>query len=377
MNALTVLELELLDLGRKDLAGYEQRRPRLPNNKYLCSTVISLGSNSSLSLLLSNARIIPCDWVILFFNVSNEASLESVCKEVRSVTTVVACRKATIGYSDIHRTIEEYLTKLPQPKVTNVTHHSLIPKQVFYRDLLNYTANYKTIVVLDSDIDYKYFNFSFGMEIKDCVFNHPPLVVQPQITRNTISKLLYTSTWEGSNDILAAKTFIVEQQTPIFDARFFEWFVNRLLNVTFDLHILHGNDWGADMTWCTAALFYGREVLGWSNYSTPCAVIIGAGYVDHVTSLKVVKKTEGYMLGGRIMRRFYMDTFPNWFYKMKKLSKSVYREHLVVKTSSSLYSMSTRLICPSLPVEYGKVAVRMKYDRVANDNAVALFKRKL
>ena len=52
---------------------------------------------------------------------------------------------------------------------------------------------------------------------------------------------------------------------PMIDARFFEWFVTRVLSMTRDIAIKMGVDQGLDKTWCNAAKVYGKRVLNYSR----------------------------------------------------------------------------------------------------------------
>jgi hypothetical protein len=53
----------------------------------------------------------------------------------------------------------------------------------------------------------------------------------------------------------------IEQQVPLFDSIFFEWFVKRVLSQTKQWFMEYGIDWGHDRSWCNAAQMYVPDVL--------------------------------------------------------------------------------------------------------------------
>ena len=64
--------------------------------------------------------------------------------------------------------------------------------------------------------------------------------------------------------MLASSVGLIEQQVPLFDSMFFEWFVKRVLALTRDKALELGADWGADRVWCSAANAYALKVLNWT-----------------------------------------------------------------------------------------------------------------
>ena len=108
----------------------------------------------------------------------------------------------------------------------------------------------------------------------DCAFwpQPPPLIVQPLI-HESIQFFTYLNRdfWQRQQDkhnystaVLASSVGLIEQQVPLFDSMFFEWFVKRVLALTRDRALEMGADWGADRMWCSAANTYALKVLNWT-----------------------------------------------------------------------------------------------------------------
>ena len=110
-----------------------------------------------------------------------------------------------------------------------------------------------------------------------------------------------------SSAVLASSVGLIEQQVPLFNSMFFEWFVKRVLALTREKALEMGADWGADRVWCSAANAYALKVLNWtvpegpapSRQSPPkkrrkavwdlmnlnitsCAVIVAAPPISHL-----------------------------------------------------------------------------------------------
>mmetsp|Transcript_3841 Transcript_3841/g.5439 ORF Transcript_3841/g.5439 Transcript_3841/m.5439 type:complete len:162 (+) Transcript_3841:532-1017(+) len=56
-----------------------------------------------------------------------------------------------------------------------------------------------------------------------------------------------------SNSFIALKSVWIEQQTPIFDAQFFSWFVDYVITPLYNETVKSRTDCGHDFTWCGAA----------------------------------------------------------------------------------------------------------------------------
>lgn len=99
-----------------------------------------------------------------------------------------------------------------------------------------------------------------------CAFRHgPPLVAQPVVRGlQQFWHLNYDNEWQPGGRLAAAwphehrraialHTAFVEQQMPLMDASFWQWFVDTLGRPLAALQLEHGSDLGADSLWCKAA----------------------------------------------------------------------------------------------------------------------------
>ena len=66
-------------------------------------------------------------------------------------------------------------------------------------------------------------------------------------------------------DVIHHPNLTSEPTAPLIEARFFEWFVRRVLPLTRSVALKMGVDQGLDKTWCSAAKVYGKRVLNHSK----------------------------------------------------------------------------------------------------------------
>ena len=108
-----------------------------------------------------------------------------------------------------------------------------------------------------------------------CAFDAgPPLVAQPamhgDVGRTGRSQafwhLNYGREWQPFGRIAevgayAMHTAYVEQQAPLLDAPFFDWFVETIGRPLAAMQQAHGTDIGTDELWCRAASLYAHQQL--------------------------------------------------------------------------------------------------------------------
>lgn len=108
-----------------------------------------------------------------------------------------------------------------------------------------------------------------------CAFEHgPPLVAQPAmygpVSRTERSQQFWPFNfgreWQpggrlASLGALALHTAYVEQQAPLIDAPFFDWFAEHVGTRLASLQVEHSTDIGTDQLWCRAAAHYSATVL--------------------------------------------------------------------------------------------------------------------
>ncbi len=135
--------------------------------------------------------------------------------------------------------------------ITIVKDSHTIPKTVLYRELLPFVANYKRLFLLDEDVSLMGWNSTKLFMIWDCAFQQKPLIVQPLVAEDTqyfdfVSHRVWRNRPEGEN-VIASASGLIEQQVPMFDAVFFEWFLRRVLAQTRMYALMFGVDWGKTM----------------------------------------------------------------------------------------------------------------------------------
>ena len=114
---------------------------------------------------------------------------------------------------------------------------------------------------------------------------------------------------------MSSASGIVEQQVPMFDAPFFEWFVKRCLSLTKQDAINAGVDWGGDRSWCNAAKMYGRDVLKQRKEYVHCAFLVGGSPVHHLNTKAIATKRTNrkeFLKNGFEMVDKYVTLFPTW-----------------------------------------------------------------
>lgn len=236
-----------------------------------------------------------CDWAIVLYAGTLESE-RSICSHPK--LNAVHCARAKDA---INR---------------NESDEKAIPKTVLYAELLPYLPLYNRVFLMDEDISLVDLDLKEMFRVWDCAFNNqpPPLIVQPVISQDTqYFQYVWIKSWHDTG-VLASATGLVEQQVPIFDSIFFEWFVKRVLSHTRMYGLEYGVDWGHDRSWCNAAYMYGREVLKWPGGSVPCALITQHA-VHHMNthSMKNKRKNrENFLIsGGKIVQK-YIDLYPTW-----------------------------------------------------------------
>ncbi len=171
---------------------------------------------------------------------------------------------------------------------------------------------------MDEDISLSGFNASQFLLYWACAFPASPLVVQPLIYEsNQYINYLNLKSWRrgARNQIVASAVGLIEQQVPLFDAVFFEWFVKRVLAQTYNIALHHGVDWGHDRSWCNAAAMYAKYVLNYSEDYVHCAIFPQATPVHHYNHKSMSTKRDNRPLfhanGVKVVQQ-YIDLFPTW-----------------------------------------------------------------
>lgn len=285
-------ELDVIEQGRQDL----QAVVLTGREELLCVTFVD-SSNPLMETLESNIRVTLgiCKWAVVAYKGTNES-------------TKSLCNSSSISKSLVFCGLSEYVVN-SQPVIDangNSTVKS-IPKTILYWSIVSYLPGFRRVFLMDEDISLLGFDGKKVLKMLDCVFApyHPPLISQVLIEEsNQYLPYVNLRTWRRSihRNIVASATGLVEQQIPIFDSVFFEWFIRRVLVKTRKYSQRYGVDWGHDRSWCNAAKQYATNVLHHNETRFVCALLTGASPVHHLNKKtmdgKRVNRTE-FRAGGK------------------------------------------------------------------------------
>lgn len=200
----------------------------------------------------------------------------------------------------------------------------MIPKPLFYHELLPFLKNYQYALILDEDISLVSFDLLRYQQIHKCSWfpNLPPLISQGLIAEETqYYKYLLYSSWKNNDsyaNIVMTETTFIEQQAPFFHALFLEWFIQYVMEPTFPLVRQTESAWGIDNTWCGAAFLFAKEILGYNMTSyMPCSLIIQSPPLHHNDGRTIKAQrvnTEYFKLLGNKMRDRYRYLYPSWYH---------------------------------------------------------------
>ena len=305
------LEERLIGFAISDYQATRIRRER----RLLCTTFLALDSSP---IPMKNLEYLSthCDWAFVFYNGKPEG-IHSFCTSVSRKATVVHCARN-------HNTVEAAEKNRSMPMLGEDIDDAhvpvAIPKSVLYIDLLPYLPFYERVFLMDDDIALEGFNLETFLRVWNCGFSPPPLIVQPLIAEsNQYINYLNLNSWNtsraGRSKVVASAVGLVEQQVPLFDSIFFEWFVRRVLSLTKPTALYHGVDWGHDRSWCNAARMYAEQVLNYSAPAVACAVLVKGTSVHHLNKRSLSSKRQHRTLfhanGVAVVQR-YIDLFPTW-----------------------------------------------------------------
>lgn len=338
-------------------------RKRSANN-ILCATFMKT-TKKSLKNLYSNIATVgdECDWAILVYGGTKEAE-QSLCKNETIQNRILYCNRSTfsnwrINFTQIsdlldfdHVDVNILKSYVSDKKISKIKH---LTKTVMYHELLPLLTNYQKIFLIDEDISLSIpsFNLTASLLIWDCSFSRPPLIAQPLINQkgSQYYRFLNYKSWSGKN-ITSAAVGLIEQQAPMFDTRFFRWFVSEVMIHTKVYALIYQADWGHDRTWCKAARMYGREVLGWRGYQHSCILLVGSNPVYHLNANSISTKHKDpntFRKAGMIVVRKYTSLFPSWVERdvvsgTDPLNPKNKKRYPKIKTLNSSFCPSSRLL---------------------------------
>ena len=314
---------EALSHGKADLEEWLHHGK--PKRKHLCATFVST-NQTAFQTTIANARTLKCNWAVIFYQISNMTLKNSLCSQLSTVAKVIHCEGAmvlynTSAYQSLHLTpsqIQDYSALQRFRMKPNV---AVLPKQTMYLDLLPFLPRYHKVLLLDSDMQFSYFDFPLAMQIWQCSFRNPPLIVHAGVVGKTLCLEAKSRWWKRNNNwttdseafLFAVQVPFIEQQAPFIHAGFFNWLLKSVVRRhTLLYHLAEENDFGTDVIWCKAALAFGSYVLGYKDYTVSCALLNGAGPVYHKTT-KTINKSKEFVLSGSKILRTYKELFPEWY----------------------------------------------------------------
>jgi hypothetical protein len=223
-----IKEAQVLRLGQKDYdMSMNQRHPPGSDKPLLCASFQNASVHNTITLI-SNMLAMgdACDWAVVFYQQPFEDyDISRVCNNPRLRDKLVLC------------TATSY----------TATRHT-VPKAVLYNDILNVTPEYKRVFLVGEEASLMGFDVDKFMNLWDCAFapQPPPLVVQPLTAHNShLYRYFNAASWRtpATRDILASAVGMVEDDVaPMMDARFFEFFVRRILVKTKTILLATGRE---------------------------------------------------------------------------------------------------------------------------------------
>lgn len=305
--------------------------------RLLCVVFVDLTIEKVIQNLQDNIQKADtnCDWALIRY--STDRQKFDVLDSLVANSTTCSIRQLINSFVK-NQNIQIY--HLPEQYQPSFDESKSFQKPSLFHHILQLTAYYENIWLLDEDFSIQNFDFENYFRIWNCAFTSSarPLVTQPQVEGKT-SGIFQRSYWLPSKDnVLAAPTIWVEQQAPMINAQFFTWFVKNVIQPTLSTMTVVNSDQGHDEVWCGAATAQLLEKLA-NQQSTlmltspekdsnnqvvrGCALILGNSYVIHrnFQTIKSWREKPGiFIANGKIARRKYKSLFPTYF-------KPVYEDH--------------------------------------------------
>ena len=324
----THLEPAVLQEGHRFYQEYKKQllhRPH-PHNKdikMLCTAFvgnISIPNRWVIEYNIAHSHPI-CDWAFIAYEEIDKQFLSSLC----DIEGVIYCKYSMALNSSNSKTHS-------RPKS--------IPKSVLYLDLLSllqvrrqHDSPYHSVFLLDEDIYLGGFNLAQFIKYWRCSegIGHAPLIVQPLVAGVVKQYIpwLNVDAWKKRDDQNFRKSrrtgpFVqevafIEQQVPMFNGVFFEWFLSSILSRIRSIALKNGADWGHDRCWCSAAQAFANEVLLQPNRYGCGIFIIPKQQVSNVVyhlnfrsmKLKREQQVEFREKAANSVSK-YIELFPTW-----------------------------------------------------------------
>ena len=156
------------------------------------------------------------------------------------------------------------------PAGVDPSNHGFIPKLWFQSQVTDWVKRYDYVWMVDEDM-----SFAANFDYNEFWRRHqhdfpdgPPIVAQPTIRQNGQFYALLNNANTYPCEVRAAVNTYIEQQVPLFDAKFWAWLVPRL-DALKRKQVELENDWVTDHVWCLAAADYNSSRTGCAVITTP------------------------------------------------------------------------------------------------------------
>lgn len=264
---------------------------------------------------------------------TTDSTIHRVLRNVEAVGD--GCHWAFVVYAGEHEKITELegnVTLLGGTIARTVmfdgimpSHCNFVAKVRLYPYLLDELKLYERVWVLDDDIDISRVNVKCLSKLLDQgILPHKPLLIaQTTLVPWTQATPFFHMKFWMKEEIrskypagIVGIHWYIEQQMPIFDSVFFEWFITYVIMPSNILSAALCNNWGAEHIWCMAALDYAVRRLGYDEGSYfPCGIVIHDELVANHTNSRSIKKTPLFEKLGLESIRIMRDVFPMWHRK--------------------------------------------------------------
>lgn len=329
-ETLVANEKEAIEIGKVML---QKQLKQPPTKTWLCVTFMK-GDANELDIILKNACILPCDWAVVFYShaIESKSFQTKICNGLKEISPVRHCQGSIFNATKHHMQIVERM-KMPSNKHANKSDDllyskyissqvsteadSFIPKQVMYSELLPYLSDYKSVIMMDSDMLFvsKVFNFTKAEIIIERGYKFPLKLAQPCTIGPVEFSTFHQDRWTTKSHVAIGIDFI-EQQSFFVNSLILEWSIRALIAKTVDHHIIYKSDWGYDSVLCLATKTFTELVLGEpvsNRRENPVCAILTRHCILH-TNTKTIKKTLNFHKAGPKMFHLYRKLFPHWYF---------------------------------------------------------------
>ncbi len=356
-------EIAMTALKVRSESDAQKARDQARKRQLLCAVFLSSADLPVLygNLDSSNRQENGCDWSVTFFAGRNDLITKFI---------------DDVGAGRYPRVV--HATNYTGPRAASGT--IFVPKPALYLTLLPLTKAYKRVWILDADISLESFSFTRLFRVLDCEFAYDkkhslsdvlqrrgtprgPIISQPVVADDTqFFPTLNAGYWNKSGlgigkqaKFLAQQVRIIEQQMPIFQADFFEWYVDQIMRPWVPVSLVLEATWGFDTTWCGAAEDYalfraGESTLGANYYSkynvsrpAACAVLLATHPVRHlkkVTGSQMITKHGNavayatFYFTGHMQKFWVHDRLPSWSAPNRRGLPNASRANLVPRSTA-------------------------------------------